>query len=105
RDAELLGPDFYLSKYEDLRDTTTLPVSSRQSEVVQRSIKRQADPLEKDGIICAFCRAYSIEEAINSFLSHVYEPSLMEGRFDYIPADSSAGVVVYNGKFAYRHNE
>ncbi|MDY0410609.1 hypothetical protein [Paracerasibacillus soli] len=37
-----------------------------------------------------FRRAYSIEEAIDSFLSHVYEPSLMEGRFDYIPADSSA---------------
>lgn len=104
KDGELLDPDFYLSKYDDWRDTTTWPVSSRQSEVVQRNIKKQADPLEKDGIIGAFCRAYSIEEAIDSFLSHVYEPSLMEGRFDYIPADSSAGVVVYNGKFAYSHH-
>ena len=28
----------------------------------------------------------------------------MEGRFDYIPADSSAGVVIYDDKFAYSHH-
>jgi predicted P-loop ATPase len=28
----------------------------------------------------------------------------MNGRYDYIPADSSAGVVVYDGKFAYSHH-
>ncbi|WP_340083789.1 virulence-associated E family protein [Siminovitchia sp. FSL H7-0308] len=104
KDGDLLDPDVYLSKYVDWRDTTTWPVSSRQSEVVQRNIKKQADPLEKDGIIGAFCRAYSIEEAIDTFLNHVYEPSLMEGRYDYILADSSAGVVIYNGKFAYSHH-
>ncbi|GAB2547176.1 virulence-associated E family protein [Gracilibacillus alcaliphilus] len=104
KDGDFLDPDVYLSKYVDWRDTTTWPVSSRQSEVVQRNIKKQADPLEKDGIIGAFCRAYSIEEAIDTFLNHVYEPSLMEGRYDYIPADSSAGVVIYNGKFAYSHH-
>jgi len=25
-------------------------------------------------------------------------------RFDYIPADSSAGLVIYDGKFAYSHH-
>src|SRR5699024_7853701 len=104
KDGDILEPDFYLSQYDDWRDTTTWTVSSRQYEVVQRNIKKQAEPLEKDGIISAYCRAYSIEKAIDSFLSHEYEPSLMEGRFDYKPADSSAGVVVYNGKFAYSHH-
>ncbi len=28
----------------------------------------------------------------------------MEGRYDYIPADSSAGVVIYDDKFAYSHH-
>ena len=28
----------------------------------------------------------------------------MNGRYDYIPADSSAGVIVYDGKFAYSHH-
>lgn len=45
-----------------------------------------------------------MEEAIDTFLSEVYAPSAMNGRYDYIPADSSAGVIVYDGKFAYSHH-
>ncbi|MDO4564686.1 MAG: virulence-associated E family protein [Clostridia bacterium] len=99
-----IDPDAYLSKYDDWRDASTWPVSSRQSEAVRRSISEQADPLEKPGVVGAFCRAYTIEEAIEAFLADVYEPSAMNGRFDYIPADSSAGLVVYDGKFAYSHH-
>ena len=104
KDGLLLDPDAYLAKYADWRDASTWPVSSRQSEAVRRSITQQADPLEKPGIVGAFCRAYTIEEAIETFLSDVYEPSSMNGRYDYIPADSAAGVVVYDGKFAYSHH-
>ena len=104
KDGPLLDPDAYLTKYADWHDASTWPVSSRQSEAVRRSITRQADPLGKPGIVGAFCRAYTIEEAIETFLSDVYEPSSMNGRYDYIPADSAAGVVVYDGKFAYSHH-
>ena len=104
KEGSLLDPDAYLAKYVDWRDASTWPVSSRQSEAVRRSITQQADPLEKPGIVGAFCRAYTIEEAIETFLSDVYEPSSMNGRYDYIPADSAAGVVVYDGKFAYSHH-
>lgn len=104
KDGSLLDPDAYLTKYADWHDASTWPVSSRQSEAVRRSITQQADPLEKPGIVGAFCRAYTIEEAIETFLSDVYEPSSMNGRYDYIPADSAAGVVVYDGKFAYSHH-
>lgn len=104
KDGPLLDPDAYLTKYADWHDASTWPVSSRQSEAVRRSITQQADPLEKPGIVGAFCRAYTIEEAIETFLSDVYEPSSMNGRYDYIPADSAAGVVVYDGKFTYSHH-
>lgn len=104
KEGPLLDPDAYLTKYSDWHDASTWPVSSRQSEAVRRSITQQADPLEKPGIVGAFCRAYTIEEAIETFLSDVYEPSSMNGRYDYIPADSAAGVVVYDGKFAYSHH-
>ena len=86
------------------RDASTWPVSSRQSEAIRHTISQQADPLTKPGAVGAFCRAYSIEDAIEAFLGDVYTPSAMNGRFDYIPADSSAGVVVYDGKFAYSHH-
>ena len=103
-DGPLLDPDSYLALYHDWWDVSTWPVSSRQSEVVKNSVKAQADPLNKEGIVGAFCRAYSIEGAIETFLPDVYAPSVLEGRYDYIPADSTAGVVVYDGKFAYSHH-
>lgn len=104
QDGELLDPDVYLAKYIDWRDTSLWPTSKRQSEVIQRSLKAQADPLSKEGVVGAFCRAYPIEDAIEIFLPDIYERSAIEGRFDYIPADSSAGVVIYDGKFAYSHH-
>ena len=104
KDGAALDPDEYLSRYDDWHDASTWPVSSRQSEVVQRSISEQADPLTKPGVVGAFCRAYTIEEAIETFLSDVYAPSAMNGRYDYIPADSSAGVITYDGRFVYSHH-
>lgn len=103
-DGEILNPDAVLAKYKDWRDSSEWPVSSRQQSVVQREMNKQADPLAKDGVIGAFCRTYSIEETVAEFLSDVYQPSAMPGRYDYIPADSQAGVVVYEGKFAYSHH-
>ena len=79
-------------------------MSSRQQNIVQREMRKQADPLSKDGVIGAFCRTYTIEEAISNFIPDVYQPSAMPGRYDYIPADSQAGVVIYEGKFAYSHH-
>ena len=104
KDGSLLDPDVFLNKYDDWRDTSTWPVSSRQSEVIERSLKEQADPLSKEGVIGTFCRTYSVSSAIDMFLKDIYEPSAMTGRYDYIPADSSAGVILYDDKFAYSHH-
>lgn len=104
QDGPMLNPDDILARYKDWHDTSEWPMSSRQSEIVKRTIAKQADPLEKEGMIGAFCRAYSIEEAIDTFIPDIYKPSAMAGRYDYIPADSSAGVVIYDDKFAYSHH-
>lgn len=100
-DGDILDPDAYLGLYDDWRDVSTWPVSSRESEAVEKSAKQQADPLAKTGAVGAFCRTYPIREAIEKFLPDVYAPSAMEGRYDYIPADSSAGVIIIDEKFAY----
>lgn len=104
KDGSLLDPDVFLNKYDDWRDTSTWPVSSRQSEILDRSLKEQADPLSKEGVIGTFCRTYSVSRAIDTFLKDIYEPSAMIGRYDYIPADSSAGVILYDDKFSYSHH-
>ena len=104
QEGPLLDPDVVLKRYTDWRDTSQWPMSSREAEVVNRTLKKQQDPLEKPGPVGAFCRAYTVTEAIDTFLSDVYAPSKMSGRYDYIPADSSAGVVIYEDKFAYSHH-
>lgn len=104
KDGNDLNPDAYLTRYDDWQDESTWPRSSRQSEVVRSSVAEAGNPLTKPGIIGAFNRTYTVEEAIEAFLSDVYEPSAMNGRYDYIPADSSAGVVIYDSVFAYSHH-
>ena len=103
-DGEWLDPDKYLSAHPNWKDCGLLPTSSRESEVRTSATKKQADPLEKDGIVGAFCRTCTVQDAIDKFLPDIYAPSAMEGRYDYIPADSSAGVVIYDDKFAYSHH-
>lgn len=100
-DGDVVDPDYYLGLYDDWHDVSTWPVSSRESEAVKKTASQQADPLTKDGVVGAFCRTYSIRDAIDKFLKDVYEPSAMEGRYDYIPADSSAGVTIIDDKFSY----
>jgi putative DNA primase/helicase len=103
-EGEFLNPDSILSLYKDWKDTSSWPVSSRQTAIIEKAMKKQEDPLKKDGMVGAFCRTYSITEAIEKFLPDVYEPSLMPDRYDYIPADSTAGVVIYDDKYAYSHH-
>ena len=48
-DGDILDPDAYLGMYDDWRDVSTWPVSSRESEAVKKAAKQQADPLAKTG--------------------------------------------------------
>lgn len=102
QDAEPLKVDRYLARYADWKDASQWPTSSRQSEVVFNTIKTKGDPLKKDGIVGAFCRTYyPIEDAIEAFLSDRYESSVIPGRYSYIGASTTAGLVIYDQKFAY----
>jgi len=105
QDGDALDVDGILSQYADYRDTTTWPVSSREGDIVRREIKKAGDPLEKNGIIGAFCRTYPIEAAIEKFLPEVYEPTSMTGRYTYKAGHVAGGLVCYEGKYAYSHNE
>ena len=102
--GEPLDVDKYLGMYADWRDVSQWPTSSRQSEAVKREVAKQEDPLSKHGVVGAFCRAYSVTAAIDKFLSDVYAPSVIEGRYDYILGEGTAGVVIYDDKFTYSHH-
>src|SRR5690606_1169716 len=59
---------------------------------------------EKPGMVGAFCRTYSIPEAIETFLSDIYRRE-DDGRFSYIEGSTSGGLVLYqDDSFAYSHH-
>jgi predicted P-loop ATPase len=100
-DGPWLDPDVFLASHPDWKDCSLLPTSSRESTVHTPSGKMQEDPLAKEGLVGAFCRAYfPIQDVIDAFLSHIYEPTVAPDRYSYIPADSTSGLAIYEGKFA-----
>ena len=94
----------YLAGHPGWEDISKLPVASRENAARRNEGKMQENPLEKSGIVGTFCRTYGIEDAIEKFLPDVYAHSAVEGRYDYIPGEGSAGVVIYEGLFAYSHH-
>ena len=100
-DGPILDPDEILATYYDWRDASAWPVSSRQAEVVKRTGAKQGDPLEKGGIVGAFCRAYfPIQEAIAEFVP-AYQPCDEPNRYTYTEGSTAAGVVLYDDRFTY----
>ena len=100
-----LNVDGYLNRYDDWRDSAQWPVSSRQSEVMKKTVSAQEDPLNKEGLVGAFCRTYfPIQSAMEEFLPDVYAPTGVANRWDFIEAESTAGVVIYDDRFVYSHH-
>ncbi|RJY50372.1 hypothetical protein D2965_05785 [Veillonella atypica] len=104
-EGALVSVDTYLRTYRDWRDTSLWPTSEKESQIRLDAAKKQGNPLEKKGLIGAFCRCYSITEAIHKFLPEVYEPTAVEDRYTYTEGSSVAGLVIYdNDTFAYSNH-
>ena len=100
-DAPLLDPDEVLATYHNWADVSSWPMSSRVADIGKRAVAKQKDPLEKGGIVGAFCRAYyPIQEAIEAFVP-TYQPCDEPNRYTYTEGSTAAGVVIYDDKFSY----
>lgn len=102
-DAPFLDPDEVLATYHNWQDVSSWPMSSRAADIVKKSAKKQKDPLAKGGIIGSFCRAYTIQEAIEAYVP-TYQPCDEPGRYTYTEGSTAAGVVIYEDKFSYSHH-
>lgn len=105
QDLKWLNPDDVLERYSfGWQDVSYWPQSSREKPKILSDIKKQEDPLTKKGIIGAFCRTYTITEAIAEFLSDIYVPGADDTRYTYAAGSTTGGVVVYDDKFSYSHH-
>lgn len=103
--GETLHADSVLSRYHDWQDCSEWPRADNEKAIVRKTIEKAADPLLKDGAVGAFCKAHSISDVLASILPDVYEPTRTSDRYTYKAGHVSGGLVVYEDKWAYAHNE
>jgi putative DNA primase/helicase len=104
QDGPWLNADEILESYHDWKDSSEWPVSSKESIEYRVKNEKQEDPTTKTGPIGAFCRTYGMHEAIENFLSDVYETCDIPARYTYKEGSTAAGLIVYDDKFAYSHH-
>lgn len=89
-----------LNQYENWTDRKEWPLF--QNEILKdHNGPTQQDPLEKGGVIGAFCRTFSITDAIENFLSEIYE-RVEDNRYTYREGSTAGGMIIWdNDKFSY----
>lgn len=104
-EGKVLNPDEFLADYPMWHDISTLPLTPDElpKNNVQRGRKKK-DPTELKGVIGAFCRAYTVQEAIETYLSDAYEPTDKNNRYSLKSADSKGGLIIYEEKYAFSHH-
>lgn len=96
--------DRYLSSYTDWRDVSTWP--AHPGKPVTLHGKRVQDPHEKQGMIGLFCRAFTIEDGIERFLTDKYSVGTMPNRYTYAHGTSVNGLEVYPAQsLCYSHQD
>ena len=104
-DAPFLSADSVLAEYPDWTDTSYWPESSRMVGIRKKQADKQGDPTAKKGLIGAFCRTYTITQAIATFLPDVYTATSKPDRYTYAAGSTAAGLVVYDGDlFAFSNH-
>lgn len=104
QDGEFVDADAVLASYQDWRDTSLWPTAGKRIDELNSQIEKQEDPQEKKGIVGFFCKTYSITEAIDKFLKEQYVPTTINDRYSYTKGTTSAGLIIYDDKFAFSHH-
>ncbi len=106
-DAPILKVDEFLADHPDWTDISKLPRQEEEkTATVATGGTKMEDPTAKDGIVGAFCRAFSIQEAIEEFLHDIYVPGdcSTEIRYTYALGSAANGLVIYDDLFAHSHH-
>lgn len=105
-DKPFLDADGMLALYKDWRNVAEWPQVTGVQQTHVKLAAKQGNPVEKNGVVGAFCKTYDIYRAMEVFLPGVYFPCEDgSGRFTYSGGSTAGGAVIYdNGNFLYSHH-
>lgn len=97
--GRILDVDEFLSRHPGWENFENLPYQTGEKKAgLKDPAVKMENPHKKPEPIGAFCRVYSIEDAIETFLPDIYEPSpsASDVRYTYVPGSANNGAVVYD---------
>lgn len=104
-DNPFCSADGILAMYGDWTDVARWPQVPGSDALERRRLAKQEDPTAKKGVVGAFCRTYTITQAMGHYIPGMYEETDTPGRFTYTGGSTVGGAVVYDGDlFLYSHH-
>lgn len=104
-DKPFCSLDGVLRMYGDWHDVSQWPQVPGSEAIERRRLAKQEDPTTKRGIIGAFCRTYTITQAMEKFIPGMYEETAIPGRYTYTGGSTVGGAIIYDGDmFLYSHH-
>ena len=104
-DSPFCSLDGLLGMYGDWKDVSQWPQVPGTDATERRRLAKQEDPTAKRGVIGAFCRTYTITQAMERFIPGMYEETASPGRYTYTGGETTGGAIVYDGdRFLYSHH-
>ena len=105
-DKPFASADGILQMYKNWMDRNEWPKIPNETQIIEKDVAKQKNPLEKENIIGAFCKVYDIYQAIETFLPDVYEAGDKPDKFTYKLGSVANGATVYgDGKWLYSFHE
>lgn len=105
QDGGFLRADAILAMYADWHDISQWPhVAGQSPQDHARLAQKQGDPLTKPGVVGAFCRSYTIQDAMDRFIPESYDATDQANRYTYRGGSTAGGAVIYDDKFLYSHH-
>lgn len=105
QDGDFIRADSVLNMYGDWRDVSQWPTAEGEKAVKKQALAKQQDPTVKEGVVGAFCRTYTIREAMETFLPGLYTQAQSEDRYTYTGGSTSGGAIIYDGdRWMYSHH-
>lgn len=89
----VLDPSKYLTK------------KTTEMSQIAKQVRAQQSPSKKKGYVGAFCKSYTIEEAIDTMLQNVYVEGTEANSYSYTKGTTQNGLKVFDDEFAYSFHD